>query len=64
VSGLHTTNLDSIKLYSATGQLINVFDLNELINNGGSAVDHIQDGTYILSIIYDEQVIQRKIIIQ
>jgi len=64
VSGLNTTNLDSIKLYTIGGQLINVFDLDQLINNGGSSVEHIVDGTYVLSIIYDDQVVQRKVVIQ
>jgi endonuclease I len=64
VSGLNTTNLHSISLYSITGQLVKSFYLNKLINSGSGLIDEIQNGTYILSIIYDQEVVERKLIIQ
>lgn len=64
ITGLNTIDFDSIKLYSIAGQLIKSLDVNQLINNGGVSVDHVQNGTYILSIVADDQTIQRKVIIQ
>ena len=64
VTGLNTIDVDSLKLYSISGQLIKSLDVNQLINNGGVSIDHVQNGTYVLSIVADDQAIQRKVIIQ
>lgn len=64
VSGMNTLELEEVKMYSMSGQLVQSIDINQIVNNGGVSVDHLQAGTYILSMIIDNQSVKRKVIVK
>jgi endonuclease I len=64
VSGLNTIDIDSFQLYSIDGKLIKSLDISQLVNNGAVSLDYIQSGAYVISITADNQIIQRKVIVE
>lgn len=64
ISGINTLDVEAMQLYDTTGKLVLQFDPEELVNNGGVSISNVKDGTYILSIIFDEALIRKKIIIE
>lgn len=64
ISGLMTLDVEEVQMYSMSGQLLQNLDVNQIVNNGGVSVDHLQKGTYILSVTVDEQIIKRKVVVQ
>jgi len=64
VSGISNSDVKSLQLQSVSGQIVQQLDLNQLVLNGGVSMDSISSGTYILSFIFEETVVQKKVIIQ
>lgn len=64
VSGLNTLDVSEMNMYSISGQLIKTINVSEIVNNGGISVDHLQPGTYLLSLIVDNQAVKRKVVVQ
>ena len=64
VSGLNTLELEDAEIYSMNGQLIQDINLDELVNNGGVSIGSYPQGTYILFLIFENQVVQRKVIVE
>lgn len=64
VSGISNSDVKSLQLHSVSGQIVQQLDLNQLVLNGGVSMDSIESGTYILSFIFEETVVKKKVIIQ
>lgn len=64
ISGINTTEVEEMQLFDTTGKLIENIDLEQLVQNGGVSADHFKGGTYILSIVFEDAVLRKKIVIQ
>ncbi|MEX1001900.1 MAG: endonuclease [Crocinitomicaceae bacterium] len=64
ISGLSTLDLQQLQLTSISGQLIDQLNPEEIVKNGGISMDQYKSGSYILSLIFEDQIVRKKIIIQ
>ena len=63
ISGINTLAIKSIEVFDICGRLVGEIDKSQIDDNGAVSVDHFNEGTYILSIIFDDRKVSKKIII-
>ena len=63
ISGINTLEIKSIEVFDRGGKLVGEIDQSQIDENGAVSVDHFNDGTYTLSIIFDDKEINRTIVI-
>lgn len=64
ISGINTLQIEGMFMYDMGGKLVGQIGKDQIAENGEISVDHFNEGTYILSIIFADATLQRKIIIQ
>lgn len=63
ISGINTLKIKTIEVFDNCGRLVGKIDQSQIDENGEVSVEHLNDGTYVLSIIFDNREINRKIVI-
>ncbi|MBD3638610.1 MAG: endonuclease [Crocinitomicaceae bacterium] len=64
ISGINTLKITSMEMYDMSGRLVGEIQKEEINSNGQISIEHFSEGTYTLSIIFENATLRRKIIIQ
>ena len=64
ISGINTLEIQSLEVYDMTGRLVGKAEREQIAENGEISVEHLNRGTYVIWVIFNEQKITRKIILE
>lgn len=64
ISGLEQLELENIQVLNISGQLIEELDPEQLVKDGGIAVDDYQQGTYIVNLVFEDKIVRKKVVIE
>lgn len=61
ISGINTLKIKTIEVFDNRGKLVGEIDKKDIDDNGAVSVEHFSEGTYVLSIIFDDRKVNKKI---